>query len=400
MDRDPPKTLSSVKVPSDSHLIAVDTQQLHETTQLSIKRNDEKRSHSARNTFGRDINSSEKEKEEDKRTSNGEDNNGRRGSDAPREYYVQVVTGLKHAMDPNERRRKEFGGLNGLASRAVKVERNNAKTSNDADAAAASPDKLSFLDAEILGPTTQFRLKSLGGSRTQRRQQYAYNPSNEWVLALGFNAYVQWTYKVTLWKVLGSLVGFFVASVTFFSTVIYLIGIVQPECLYVGSLTFNESGSYFIDAFQISWTTFSTVGYGLTGPNLSNDSICFGISLLTAAEAFVGVLYGGVAGAILMGKIMRYNAIAPIRWSDPLILRYGSGVKIERQRNNSEKNAENAETSETSENGNKNCDDEPIPYPIIEFRMGNEAFSRDGGEIANAKVQGKHRQSGNRLLWF
>ena len=56
--------------------------------------------------------------------------------------------------------------------------------------------------------------------------------------------------------------------------------------------------------------------------------------MLTAMEAFLGVLFAGAAGAIILGKIMRYNAIAPVTWSDPIVLKYGEGVKIEQQDTN------------------------------------------------------------------
>jgi hypothetical protein len=135
----------------------------------------------------------------------------------------------------------------------------------------------------------------------------------------------------------------------------------------------------------IGWNT----GYGLTGPSVSKGNRCFPINLFTSAEAFLGVLYAGVAGAVMMGKIMRYNAVAPIKWSDALILRYGDGVQVEgSEAENLVKNADNS-NSECSEEDKKEDESKPLPYPIIEFRIANEAFSRDGGEIANAKVQGE-----------
>jgi hypothetical protein len=48
----------------------------------------------------------------------------------------------------------------------------------------------------------------------------------------------------------------------------------------------------------------------------------------------LGVLYAGVAGAIMTGKIMRYIASASVSWSDPIILRYGGGVHVEMNESN------------------------------------------------------------------
>ncbi|KAG7350714.1 hypothetical protein IV203_010074 [Nitzschia inconspicua] len=356
---------STVKFPSDTHL--VETHRLYDT----IKRKD-----SGSISFSRGV------KIESGANSNVNTDKKRASNGSYREYSVQIVTGLKEAMDPKERRRKEFAGLNGMASHPVVVKRNSERYKEGMGT--SYPEAQTVCGASMLGLGTQFRLKSLGGSRAQRRHQYANDPLNAWALALGFNAYVHWTYKVPLCKVLGSLIAVFLAFVTVFTILVYIFGITEPECLSVGPWDFQNSGSYFIDAFQISWTTFSTVGYGLAGPSLSNDKRCFAINLLMAAEAFLGVSYAGVAGAILMGKIMRYNAVAPLKWSDPLVLRYGDGVQVHRHNKRKDGVKENIEFSENeSHMGNEGH----IPYPIIELRVGNETFSRNGGEIANATVR-------------
>ena len=137
-------------------------------------------------------------------------------------------------------------------------------------------------------------------------------------------------------------------------------------------------------------------GYGLTGPSLSNDSRCLSTSVLAAIEAFLGVLYAGVAGAIMTGKIMRYNAVASVLFSDPMVLRYGAGVEVTDQKGKS--NDSDGTDNNSKDKGENQCDDNsPIPYPILEFRVANEAFARDGGEIANAKVQGTCTESEGRF---
>jgi hypothetical protein len=152
-----------------------------------------------------------------------------------RECYVQVVSGLRDAMDPKLRRRKEFG------KRIVE----------DLD------------DSVEIGPNTQYRLTSISGSGGgQIREKISYDPSKLGCLGqLGFNAYVHWSYRASFFYVVLSLTMIFFAFVTFFGLLIYILGGFQPECFYVGSLDkdFQQAGSHFIDAFAISWTTFSTV---------------------------------------------------------------------------------------------------------------------------------------------
>lgn len=60
--------------------------------------------------------------------------------------------------------------------------------------------------------------------------------------------------------VLLSLTAVFYAIVVVFAVLIDVAGLIQPTCIYVGSLdNYQEAGGYFIDALAISWTTFSTV---------------------------------------------------------------------------------------------------------------------------------------------
>jgi hypothetical protein len=51
-----------------------------------------------------------------------------------------------------------------------------------------------------------------------------------------------------------------------------------------------------------------------------------------AWEAFVGVLFGSVFSATFFGKVARIQSVAQIRWSHPICVRYGTGVKGIRHR--------------------------------------------------------------------
>jgi hypothetical protein len=156
-----------------------------------------------------------------------------RHSSKTRECHVQVVTGLKDAMDPNLRRRKEFGKrtLEELAD-----------------------------SAQVVGPDIQYRLTSIRERSIE--QEISYDPNKfGFFHQLGFAGYVRWTYTTSFWRVFLSLTLIFYTLVTFFAILIYAVGVIQPQCLYVGTLdtNFTSAGGYFIDAFAISWTTFSTV---------------------------------------------------------------------------------------------------------------------------------------------
>ncbi len=137
----------------------------------------------------------------------------------------------------------------------------------------------------------------------------------------------------------------------------------------------------------------------MVGPSLSKDERCILLNMFTATEAFLGVLYAGFAGAVILGKIMRYNKVAAVIFSDPIVVRFGSGVQIEhmdrsrtaghtagvpRTRLTTTKEKRNSLESDDDDDDDASA---PIPYPVLEFRLANVAFARHGGEIANAHVQ-------------
>lgn len=128
------------------------------------------------------------------------------------------------------------------------------------------------------------------------------------------------------------------------------------------------------DAFSLSWTTFSTVGYGHVYPTLvetENDDLgeqtdCGFIIAMCSLESFVGVLYAGFCGALLFAKILRIQAIAQVTFSNALVVHY-----------------DNRERPQSSNDENK-----LYPCPLLEVRVINDyANQRSGGELFGANVE-------------
>ena len=124
------------------------------------------------------------------------------------------------------------------------------------------------------------------------------------------------------------------------------------------------------------------MGYGLISPGLRDEKggvTCLGINILMALESFVGVLFGGMTGAVIFAKIARIQSFAHVAFSDPIVVRYGSGC-IHRAKDHLDAAAaddsENVEEDDLSE----------LPCPILEFRLVNTMWNQKGGEIMDAGV--------------
>jgi len=74
-------------------------------------------------------------------------------------------------------------------------------------------------------------------------------------------------------------------------------------------------------AFEISWITFSTVGYGNVSPSGYNSG-CYGLRYFCAFEAFVGMVFFSLLGAVFFTKIGRTFSEAPITFSSTLCLEF------------------------------------------------------------------------------
>ena len=89
-------------------------------------------------------------------------------------------------------------------------------------------------------------------------------------------------------------------------------------------------------------------------------------------EAFVGVLYAGCCGAILFGKVLRIQSSAQVQFSQPIVIRFGSGL-------NSAEDGLGSNTDPSEESQQPTC-------PILEFRLINELHSTHKGEIVDASI--------------
>eukprot|EP00574_Skeletonema_japonicum_P005377 CAMPEP_0201721260 /NCGR_PEP_ID=MMETSP0593-20130828/5970_1 /ASSEMBLY_ACC=CAM_ASM_000672 /TAXON_ID=267983 /ORGANISM="Skeletonema japonicum, Strain CCMP2506" /LENGTH=475 /DNA_ID=CAMNT_0048212035 /DNA_START=32 /DNA_END=1459 /DNA_ORIENTATION=- len=125
-----------------------------------------------------------------------------------------------------------------------------------------------------------------------------------------------------------------------FALLLWVAGNAQPACIVAAGATFgdndSEDATRFSDAFALSWTTFTTVGYGMIytavggdfqpngkGGKLETEPYqCSWVVTLCTVEAFLGLLYAGMCAAILFGKVNRVQSHANIMFSNSVCLQY------------------------------------------------------------------------------
>ncbi|KAL7465801.1 hypothetical protein ACHAXS_006122 [Conticribra weissflogii] len=161
----------------------------------------------------------------------------------------------------------------------------------------------------------------------------------------------------------------------------------------------------FFDSFALSWQTFSTVGYGSAYPatstehNNDGDKRCIFIAFITSAEALVGVIFAGFVGAIIFAKVTRITQRARVKFSDPLIVKYGEGVESY----SGYEFPAGGDIKEKTDQVDLGLDDKSHQvkakfqniarkaarsnvFPVLEFRIANELDDTVGGEIIDSTV--------------
>ena len=156
---------------------------------------------------------------------------------------------------------------------------------------------------------------------------FTYAPSGVMV------RYINWTFKSSFAIVFLSFVTIFLLLVFVFGLFFKWAGEAEPGCIIVAGKSFDYygRGTTLEDGFGLSWTTFTTVGYGSIYIATGNDArdengghgSCVLITLLSTAESFIGLLYAGICTAIMFGKIGRIQSHAQVTFSDAVCVEYG-----------------------------------------------------------------------------
>lgn len=225
---------------------------------------------------------------------------------------------------------------------------------------------------------------------TKRVEDYVYRPPSMLVW------YTNWTFTHGFLTVFLSFLFAFLILVLGFAVLILIAGNATPECIRVSGENFgyNESEK-FADAFALSWTTFTTVGYGMiytaTGTEHENQNECSIIIFLCTAESFIGLLYSGICTALLFGKVGRIESYAQVLFSNMICVQLSD---VPSQSSGNEDSLNRLATKRAKvKDGNE--DDVPqvlekeilVPCPVLVFQVINELANALGGEILDASLK-------------
>jgi len=256
--------------------------------------------------------------------------------------------------------------------------------------------------------------------------EYSYRPSTLFV------KYVNWTFRRGFWVVFLSFLLVFFAINLLFAGLMQWAGELDPECIVVAGEEFGTNPhTKFADAFALSWTTFTTVGYGMiytaTGSDIetqTDNHQCTFIVFLSTAESFIGLLYAGMCAAILFGKVGRIQSHAQVKFSNSICVQIGmpryismapspdedEEEDVEKTPKSSKKRSvtiekpiEDAVTPLQSGKGRKHMSLMPqkrkepqsvqstlkavCPFPVITFQVVNKLCNEHGGEIMDANMR-------------
>jgi hypothetical protein len=117
---------------------------------------------------------------------------------------------------------------------------------------------------------------------------------------------------------------------------------------------------------------------------------CKAVFFLVTLESFVGILFASLCGAIVFAKISRAASHAQVTFSDPILIKFGSGVynvdDDDDDDDSSDDQHEEAGRDRSDTLGSQRFVPSKLPCPILEFRVLNRLHAQAGGEIIDGAM--------------
>lgn len=251
-----------------------------------------------------------------------------------------------------------------------------SKTPQDNSTGTAGLSENSFQPYLATSYPTLYRLETRLENRNESNFSCVTWRGSNFFSGSSLNSVLTWSFRTNFPLLVCAFALFFIAITVVFAGLIWWSVAGREECMQVAGANFTHN---FYDAYSLSWTTLSTVGYGLLAPaaDETSPSNCYAITLICTLESFAGVLYASFCGAVIFGKVLRVQSQARVIFSDPICLRFGSGVDLD----------EVDEDVEDDESAASALEKGFIPFPVLEFRIANKAFHEENGEIVGASLK-------------
>lgn len=144
------------------------------------------------------------------------------------------------------------------------------------------------------------------------------------------NDFVVWIYQATFFTVL--LLFFLAYYALVFSFAGILVAMESRTGGRCGLNVYNmwaTTDNYFELAFELSWSTFTTVGYGTVAPT-GEDSECYALRMSCSLFAFLGLLFNSLSAAIFFSKLERVFTSASVTFSSSVCVQFGKAATFTR----------------------------------------------------------------------
>jgi hypothetical protein len=182
------------------------------------------------------------------------------GGEIARDVLCQRIIDYPEAMDPNERRRKTVVRTKKENTHQRSMHGITYEPQYRIQTRVHAQHRVSCIGPEFV---TSLCLSDVLGKplNTTLPQQFDKEQMLTETAEPGLlTRYLIWSLRTRSPIVLLSQAFAFWATICVFTVCIYIGGLYQPQCIQgPRDMSFDESGSYFIDAFALSWTTFATV---------------------------------------------------------------------------------------------------------------------------------------------
>lgn len=191
--------------------------------------------------------------------------------------------------------------------------------------------------------------------------------------------YLNWCFRATFFRYMISALFLFFSLILVFALLYFTYEKIDIEQTNKCYEVLDQENAFAV-AFGLSWTTFSTVGYGNITLKMENE--CFVLTFLCSLESFIGVLYAGFCGAILYGKVSKIYSEAMVRFSNKFVIRFGQNSHADHDDDDIHHDTPGTEF--------ENCLSKSMvdtSFPILIFRIVNELANNESyGDIMNVEI--------------